>query len=382
MVRLRSEIPEEHRQLYSEYDSFDAPELYQEMVRRSQGKIKVLALDLEYTLITRALTQWPRPGLYAFLEAVNAMFDRVVIYTAVAESLFREVANNLVREGDVPEWFADIEYIDWPRKGYKDLSSIPGIESHEALIVDDYRPYIHPEQLFQWIHIPGYESINSRWDTELDRVLGVLELIHLKTIRRDRVLSYLEGQVDGAVSGIQKLWIYGPISEGRGDADSTLEVAMQLDPEEKVQAAKHIPDDQSEKNIQHAIESYLWMDVEFVDRKEDEKGFVIENTWEPFYAVFTRSPGRINIIFPDLPGCEGEHLKEDGDESFDKFLAHAFGPAGDILDGWLQGVEKIPEQRFSREELKKLYPDSAIHKIYGQLPWKAWEQDKRFGRKS
>ena len=89
---------EDFDRYYDEFDELDRPELYQEMVRRNHGRIKVLALDLEYTLITSAVTQWPRPGLYEFLEAVKTMFDRVVIYTAVAESLFRKGEQHHIRE--------------------------------------------------------------------------------------------------------------------------------------------------------------------------------------------------------------------------------------------------------------------------------------------
>mgnify|MGYP004712337163 CR=1 FL=1 len=51
----------------------------------------ILAMDLEGTLISNAVSQIPRPGLYQFLEAVNSKFDRLGIYTTVPEALLRSI---------------------------------------------------------------------------------------------------------------------------------------------------------------------------------------------------------------------------------------------------------------------------------------------------
>ncbi len=74
--------------------------------------IKVLALDLEGTLISNAMSQIPRPRLYTFLTEVKQMFPRIVIFTAVKEDKFRDIANMLGNEGSVPKWFATIDYIE------------------------------------------------------------------------------------------------------------------------------------------------------------------------------------------------------------------------------------------------------------------------------
>ncbi|WDP89307.1 MAG: hypothetical protein HUN04_06020 [Desulfobacter sp.] len=369
MVGLRSEMPEEYKRLYSEYDRFDGPELYQEMVRRNHGRIKVLALDLEYTLITSAVTQWPRPGLYEFLEAVKTMFERVVIYTAVAESLFREVANNLVREKDVPEWFADIEYIDWPRQGYKDLSLIPGIESHEALLVDDFRPYAHPEQLFQWVRIVQYSGGSELDGLELVKILMILELIQTGEVSQKSIVDHLAWLVDDDISIIKRLRLY-PM-EGPFDP---LKIAVEVDPiaeENHYDPIKRTIPDLFYDNLKYF---FKWTTVEQVPFCEGEAIEII-NTWESFYAVFKRSPGRIDISFPDLPGLKAECVKKEGDNSFDNYTLQAYDDVREALAAWLQTAkpEDIPEQRFSRKKLKELYPDDLIETTHGQLPWRKRE---------
>ena len=61
--------------------------------------IKVLALDLERTLIDNALSARPRPGLLAFLAFCHDQFGRVAIFTTVEEADAREVLGDLERRG-------------------------------------------------------------------------------------------------------------------------------------------------------------------------------------------------------------------------------------------------------------------------------------------
>ena len=71
----------------------------------------VIALDLEGTLISNAVSQIPRPGLWSFLEGCRSLAARVVIFTAVSEERFRAIAGVLVEDGFAPEWFASIDYV-------------------------------------------------------------------------------------------------------------------------------------------------------------------------------------------------------------------------------------------------------------------------------
>ncbi|MBO0861596.1 MAG: hypothetical protein J2P21_24530 [Chloracidobacterium sp.] len=76
-------------------------------------KVKVLALDLDGTLNSNAVSQIARPGLFDFLEDRRKLFPRIVIFTSVNEERFRSIAKLLTTEGRAPNWFADIEYITW-----------------------------------------------------------------------------------------------------------------------------------------------------------------------------------------------------------------------------------------------------------------------------
>src|SRR5690606_29950088 len=67
---------------------------------------KVLALDLEGTLISNAVSQIPRPGLFDFLTRCRDSFSRIVMFTTVSEKRFRDIAGLLVKEGFAPTWFA------------------------------------------------------------------------------------------------------------------------------------------------------------------------------------------------------------------------------------------------------------------------------------
>ncbi len=126
-----------------------------------------LALDLEGTLISNSISMFPRPGLFAFLEGVRALFPRVVIMTAVPGRVFRQVAGVLEQEREVPPWFCDMEYVAWPRP-YKDLACT-GDKPEECLLVDDQESYVHPYQHSSWIPVREFEPPYGE-DTELVRV--------------------------------------------------------------------------------------------------------------------------------------------------------------------------------------------------------------------
>lgn len=65
-------------------------------------KPTILALDLEGTLISNAISQIPRPDLYQFLEDVRSQFSQLIMFTTVPEERFRSVADLLSREGSAP----------------------------------------------------------------------------------------------------------------------------------------------------------------------------------------------------------------------------------------------------------------------------------------
>lgn len=151
--------------------------------------IKVLALDLESTLITNVISRRARPGLKEFLRFCLDAFEKVVIYTGTSSELALGTLRELEDGGLIPGDFLDrTEIVDWDG-WYKDLRFIPGYEPEQILIVDDFVDYIKPDQKDHWIPIRPYgpDGVN-RWreskahppdpddpDRELHRVQGLLE---------------------------------------------------------------------------------------------------------------------------------------------------------------------------------------------------------------
>ncbi len=137
--------------------------------------VKVIALDLEGTLISNAMSQIPRSGLFEFIEACKVLCERTVILPTVKEALFRKIAQQLVSEKLVPEWVEDIEYIHWEGKA-KDLNFITDIiHINEVLLVDDFYEYVHLGQESQWIEIKQFIHPYEYSDKELDIILKKLK---------------------------------------------------------------------------------------------------------------------------------------------------------------------------------------------------------------
>lgn len=153
-------------------------------------KPTILAIDLEGTLISNAISQIPRPGLYRFLEDVNLLFDRLMIFTTVPEDRFRSIAALLVREGSAPPWFAGLHYVRWTGKT-KDLQLVCP-QTGGALLLDDHGAYVHPGQEHLWVQIPLFGSPYPAEDDGLGVALGrLLERIgsvdpHDQTTRQNK----------------------------------------------------------------------------------------------------------------------------------------------------------------------------------------------------
>jgi hypothetical protein len=136
--------------------------------------IEIIALDLEGTLISNAMSQIPRPGLYKFLEGCKSICERMVIFTTVKEDRFRNIANLLVEEKYAPEWFGTLEYITWEGKT-KDLSFIPRGQVEKTVLVDDFYIYVHPGQEIQWLEVKQFAHPYSEIDRELESTLVELK---------------------------------------------------------------------------------------------------------------------------------------------------------------------------------------------------------------
>ncbi|WP_111108446.1 NIF family HAD-type phosphatase [Stenotrophomonas maltophilia] len=116
----------------------------------------ILALDLEGTLISNAVSQIPRPGLRDFLNYAGTSFDELVLFTTVPRHIALRIALLLTEEGHVPEWFTEVRYVEWTGS-IKDLRFVSPLLG-QALLLDDHRPYIHPDQLKFWVEAPLFAS--------------------------------------------------------------------------------------------------------------------------------------------------------------------------------------------------------------------------------
>jgi hypothetical protein len=138
-------------------------------VRVRSARQRILALDLQGTLISNAVNQFPRPGLHAFLAWALKAFDRVVLFTSVRREVAIGVLRALVREGDAPPEAMAIEYVDWPRSGRKDLRFITNALPDDIVIIDDKEEYILPEHRERWLRIASWTEPAAA-DEELTRI--------------------------------------------------------------------------------------------------------------------------------------------------------------------------------------------------------------------
>lgn len=134
---------------------------------------KVVALDLEGTLISNAVSQFPRPRLYQVLKFCQTYFERVVLFTSVSENRARVITQYLVESGNAPAWFEMIEYVNWHGQ-YKDLNFVSDVMPKQVLLIDDQEVYIHPEQKQNWIQVKEFEPPYNSKDDELCFLEAVL----------------------------------------------------------------------------------------------------------------------------------------------------------------------------------------------------------------
>ncbi|QJW94536.1 NIF family HAD-type phosphatase [Frigoriglobus tundricola] len=133
--------------------------------------LRVLALDLERTLISDANSVAPRPGLVKFLAFCHDRFERVVLFTTVEEADAQSALDQLVDRGQVPaELLAPLKCVTWTGE-YKDLGFIADAVPEDVLLVDDDGGWVRPGQRDQWVAIAPWDGGPDR---ELLRVQQVL----------------------------------------------------------------------------------------------------------------------------------------------------------------------------------------------------------------
>lgn len=145
---------------------------------------RVLAMDLEGTLVSNAVSQLPRPGLYDFLEWAAATFERLVLFTAVRESRARDILELLASEGSAPPWLATLEIVAWTGSR-KDLRHVQHVARwRDVWLLDDLEVYVVPDQRDCWIPILPFDAPYPEDDAGLEaaRALMVARLDAQKRI--------------------------------------------------------------------------------------------------------------------------------------------------------------------------------------------------------
>ena len=139
-------------------------------------KIRVLALDLERTLISDALHREPRPELHDFLLYCTQHFERIALFTSVSRRHAIAALQELAGQGVVPQPFLDkLEYVEW-EGWYKDLAYIPDASPEEVILIDDDEGWVRPDQRGQWISIAEYDPYLVKGeDREFARIQQLLE---------------------------------------------------------------------------------------------------------------------------------------------------------------------------------------------------------------
>jgi len=130
----------------------------------------LLCLDLEGTLISNAVSQIPRPGLYQFLERVAEICD-LMIYSSVSAGRIDSIRELLVSEKHAPEWFLILPIIR-PERTTKPKSACGRID---AYLLDDQPGVIAPGENEWWIPIQEYLPPYSDCDTALKDALEAIE---------------------------------------------------------------------------------------------------------------------------------------------------------------------------------------------------------------
>lgn len=133
----------------------------------------ILALDLEYTLISSAVSCFVRPHLNDFLEWSYEAFEKVYLYTTVPEHRVVEIQRNLFELKEVNHIFLELESVSWPRKGLKDLTYVHP-QWNKVIMVDDLPDcYAVPHQRDQWVKIEPFDPEIP--DIALTKLIGKLE---------------------------------------------------------------------------------------------------------------------------------------------------------------------------------------------------------------
>ncbi|WP_303293407.1 hypothetical protein [Marinobacter sp. ST-43] len=122
----------------------------------------LLCMDLEVKLISNAVSQLPRPGLYTFLEAVSEVCD-LMLHKLVSSERVNAIRKLLGVDGVTPAWFLDLPVLH-PTGTIKDKVRCG---RSDAMLLDDQAVVVASDEEPWWIPIAEYLPPYSDHDREL-----------------------------------------------------------------------------------------------------------------------------------------------------------------------------------------------------------------------
>jgi hypothetical protein len=129
--------------------------------------IEVITLDLEGTLISSAVSQFPRPYVRQFLDFCLSTGKKLMWLTAVNPEKVQGIVQLLAEEGYFPEAALDIEHVEWiGRSAFKDLE-LTGYPPEQVVAIDDWKPIYLPEHHSQVIQVECFQAPYSELDEGL-----------------------------------------------------------------------------------------------------------------------------------------------------------------------------------------------------------------------
>lgn len=134
----------------------------------------LICLDIEGTLVSNAVSLFPRPHLCHFLLEVNKLAN-LVLYTSVSSARTKKIQNLLVDEGVVPDWFAKLDALSPPyttKPRVLAASYAPG--ASRFFLVDDQRACVEENEADWWVAVHEYLPPYDVDDEKLLRVLREL----------------------------------------------------------------------------------------------------------------------------------------------------------------------------------------------------------------
>lgn len=133
----------------------------------------VLAVDLEGTLVSNAVSAFARPGLGAFLGWASTRFAEVVLYTAVRTERAEAVLDAVVELDDIPSSVLPARVITQVDR-CKRLHRVAD-DDWAVLLVDDQAGAVCPAEVDRWIRIEEWSAPYARDDAGLRAARAALE---------------------------------------------------------------------------------------------------------------------------------------------------------------------------------------------------------------